>query len=204
MRSSGSSALTVARVPTGMNAGVSTLPCGVEKTPARAAPAEPAISNEKSIVINPNKTAQSDGPRRSASDNRHCITIRIQSVPFGDCFLIRPHGEIVPGEGRDEHDERRTRKVKVGDQTIDGAKLVRWPNEDSGIRGLLAEDSIVTDSALQGADAGGADRPDFAAFCTRFVQDPRRARGQRVRLLVHHVVGGALGLNRFEGAGSNM
>src|SRR2546423_15600323 len=128
MRSSGSSALTVARVPTGMNAGVSTLPCGVEKTPARAAPAVPAISNEKSIVIEPNKTCQTDGARRSVSDHRHCITIRIQSVPLGDCFLIRPHGEIVPGEGSDEHDEGRTRKVKVGDQTIDDAKPLRGPD----------------------------------------------------------------------------
>jgi hypothetical protein len=38
-RSSGSSAFTVASVPTGMNAGDSTAPWGVMKTPARAAPA---------------------------------------------------------------------------------------------------------------------------------------------------------------------
>ena len=36
--SSGDSALTAACVPTGMNAGVRTSPCGVASTPARAAP----------------------------------------------------------------------------------------------------------------------------------------------------------------------
>ncbi len=37
-RSSGSSAFTVASVPTAMNVGVSTAPCGVANVPARAAP----------------------------------------------------------------------------------------------------------------------------------------------------------------------
>ena len=36
--SSGVSAFTVALVPTGMNTGVSTSPCAVESTPARASP----------------------------------------------------------------------------------------------------------------------------------------------------------------------
>src|SRR2546423_15652081 len=36
--SSGSTVLTVAFVPTGMNAGVGTSPCAVRTTPARAAP----------------------------------------------------------------------------------------------------------------------------------------------------------------------
>ena len=36
--SSGARALTAACVPTGMNAGVRTSPCGVASTPARAAP----------------------------------------------------------------------------------------------------------------------------------------------------------------------
>ena len=40
-RSSGSSAFTVASVPTGMKAGVSTAPCGVVNTPVRA---EPTVS----------------------------------------------------------------------------------------------------------------------------------------------------------------
>jgi hypothetical protein len=33
-----------------MNAGVSTLPCGVEKTAARAAPSLPSIWNEKLMI----------------------------------------------------------------------------------------------------------------------------------------------------------
>src|SRR6266550_8414490 len=56
MRSSGSSAFTVARVPTGMNAGVSTAPCGVEKTPARAAPAVNSMRKEKLTLYKDSKT----------------------------------------------------------------------------------------------------------------------------------------------------
>jgi len=40
-----------------MNAGVSTFPWGVEKTPARAAPAEAAISKEKLIAFEANELA---------------------------------------------------------------------------------------------------------------------------------------------------
>ena len=42
---SGVSALTVAAVPTGMNAGVGTDPCATSSTPARAAPSEAMIRN---------------------------------------------------------------------------------------------------------------------------------------------------------------
>src|SRR5438105_4919655 len=54
-KSRGSRALTVASVPTGMKAGVSTFPCTVENTPARAAPLVASISNEKLIVFEANR-----------------------------------------------------------------------------------------------------------------------------------------------------
>src|SRR5919112_4410377 len=47
--SSGSSVLTVAFVPTGMNAGVGTSPCAVRTTPARAAPSV-ALSSNVSLI----------------------------------------------------------------------------------------------------------------------------------------------------------
>jgi hypothetical protein len=46
-RSTGSSAFTVASVPTAMNAGVSTAPCDVTNVPARAEPSSPLIENSK-------------------------------------------------------------------------------------------------------------------------------------------------------------
>jgi len=51
-RSRGSSVFTVACVPTGMKAGVSTGPCGVTKTPARAAPAVESIRKAKGDAMN--------------------------------------------------------------------------------------------------------------------------------------------------------
>src|SRR5437016_3680613 len=105
-KSRGSRALTVASVPTGMKAGVSTFPCTVEKTPARAAPDVASISNEKLIVFEANETPAVAGavyagtsPRResccpciSISDNDHCIAVGIKPVPLGDRLLVRAHG----------------------------------------------------------------------------------------------------------------
>src|SRR6188472_399569 len=46
-------ALTAPRVPTGMNAGVCTSPCGVVRTPRRADPSEWVTRNEKGLGCMP-------------------------------------------------------------------------------------------------------------------------------------------------------
>ncbi len=61
--SAGSSPFTVARVPTGMNVGVCTAPCGVSKVPQRAAPSVACSSNAKSLTTR-------SGPGESAWRHR--------------------------------------------------------------------------------------------------------------------------------------
>ena len=49
--SSGSTAFTVAFVPTGMNAGVGTSPCAVWSTPARAGPSVAVDGRKTSLTV---------------------------------------------------------------------------------------------------------------------------------------------------------
>src|SRR3984893_19586743 len=94
--------------------------------------------------------------------------------------------------------------MEVRNELVDRADLVRRPNEDAGVGRFLPKEPIVADCALQSTDAGRADRPDLSATGSRVVQNFRRARGERVRLLVHDVIGGVLRLDRLEGAGADL
>jgi len=90
--------------------------------------------------------------------------------------------------------------VKVGNKPIDGAEFVRRPDEDASVPGLFAKGSVLIDRALECADARRADCPDLAAGAPSCVEDIRGTLGQTERLLVHHVIGGMLGVDRLEGS----
>src|SRR2546423_3602436 len=94
--------------------------------------------------------------------------------------------------------------MKVGDQPVDGPKGVRRPNEDSRVRGFLQKYAVVPDGALEGSHTRRADRPDFSTIRPGLVQNRGRARWQNVGLLVHHMIGGMLGLYRLERAGADV
>src|SRR5436190_16952525 len=152
-RSVGSSALTVARVPTAMNAGVTTTPCGVANRAARAAP--DVVSREKSKLTG------------SGSDDGHRVTVRIEAIALGDRLPVRAHREIVSGDGRDEHDQRRARKMEVRDDRVDGAQLRGRTNEDARLAAAGVDVSGVVGGALERAHGGGADCPHAAALGAR-------------------------------------
>src|SRR3954471_7737506 len=97
-RSSGSSALTVASVPTAMNAGECTTPCGVAKRPARAAPE--VFTRVKSKLTS------------SPSYDRHRVAVGVEAVSLGDRLSIRAHRQVVTRERGDEHDQRGAWQVK--------------------------------------------------------------------------------------------
>src|SRR5690349_8615204 len=127
--STGSSAFTVASVPTAMNAGVSTAPCGVRNVPARARPSAASTANEKPSVI----PCEAKGLLSRSSNNHHCITIRVKTVPLGNRLTVRVHHDLIAGKCGDEHDQSRPGQVKVRDQVIDGAEWISGPNEDTGL-----------------------------------------------------------------------
>src|SRR5689334_1445192 len=74
--SMGSSAFTVASVPTAMKAGVSTRPCGVMNTPARPGPT-------LAIRSNVNVTSEVDGSRAEHFEGGHG-RVRRAAVPHAE------------------------------------------------------------------------------------------------------------------------
>src|SRR5690349_11746197 len=121
-RSSGSSAFTVASVPTAMNAGECTTPCGVANRAARAAPL--VVSRVKS---NGFISCSQDVD----SDDGHRVAVRIEAIAFGDRLTICAHGELVAQEGGDEHDESGAGQVEVGDQRVHNSRTCRGADEDT-------------------------------------------------------------------------
>ena len=64
------------------------------------------------------------------SEDRHRIAVRVEAVALVDRRPVRVHGQIIASERRDEHDERRTRKMKVGDEPIDHPQPSGRPQKD--------------------------------------------------------------------------
>ena len=146
-------AFTVPAVPTGMKAGVGTSPCAVCSTPARAAPSVAAMRWENAVTAlvptgRRRHRSRSDSPPRSRAHRR--------AHPLG------------AGKGADQHEQRRTRQMEVGQQQIDRAEPVARHDEQRGVAGKRADASVVRRRGLQQAEAGGAHRHHAPA---------RRARG---------------------------
>src|SRR6185503_19094716 len=150
-RSSGSSDLTVASVPTAMNAGVSTTPCGVVNRPARAAPCCASSENANSDTWLQNAIAVNGGGIRS--DDGHRVAVRIKAIPVRNGFAIRAHRQLVPRERGDEHDQRRTWQMQVGDDAVDRPKPIWRPNEDARLTLSRANDAVFVRRAFQRAHA---------------------------------------------------
>src|SRR5215471_6514997 len=91
---SGSNPFTVAWVPTGINAGVATIPCGVTISPVRAAPSVAMMRNEKtSAMINGLAAHQETG-----------IAIGIEAVVGLDRVRVSAFHQLEAGECRDQHE----------------------------------------------------------------------------------------------------
>src|SRR5690606_18655362 len=87
-------ALTVPAVPTGMKAGVRTVPRGMESSPRRALPSVARSRNEKSSVM--------IGPEKQAG-----IAIGIESVAAPDRMGIGVLHPLQPAKGGNQHEQRR-------------------------------------------------------------------------------------------------
>ena len=89
--------------------------------------------------------------------------------------------------------------MEVRHHGVHGAKRRRWPDEYSSLTTAGAHAAVVADRALEGADRRRSHRPDSAAA----VAAGRGVRlggelGDRVALLVHHVLRGVLHLYGLE------
>src|SRR5919201_3677520 len=137
--SSGLSALTLAWVPTGMKAGVSTSQCTVRRRPRR-----PPSSSASSSKLN-------SAPART---DQHAVAEAVEPVLVGDSFPVRLQDPLSPGEGADQHQQRAPRKVKVGQERIHDLKAK--PRDDEEFSPALARLQAISAARLQRPDGGRA------------------------------------------------
>src|SRR6202035_4125080 len=58
------------------------------------------------------------------------VAIGIEPVAAADGVGIGPLHGVEPAEGRHQHEQRRTRQMKIGQENIDRAKAVAGRDED--------------------------------------------------------------------------
>src|SRR5712692_2150732 len=122
--SSGRIALTAAWVPTGMNAGVRTVPCAVLISPSRARPSVLCSWNEKLGIL---KSATALGGCRDilpAAEQQAGIAVGIEPISGVDRVGIGALHDLEAGKRRDQHEQGRARQVEICHQRVDGAKPI--------------------------------------------------------------------------------
>lgn len=83
-------------------------------------------------------------------------------------FIGRPH-DVQTHESADQHEERRARQMKVGQQQLRRFETIAGRYENVGLSGHGVQAAIVRCGAFQRAQAGRADRRNAAARITRVV-----------------------------------
>ena len=67
--------------------------------------------------------------------NKHRVSVAEEAVTIFDCLRVGLHHQIATGstsgfgEGTDQHQQRGLGQVKVCQQRIDDAEVVRWVDE---------------------------------------------------------------------------
>src|SRR5688572_25208860 len=131
-RRTGSRALTVAFVPTGMNAGVGTSPCAVRRTPARAAPSvavtvklttrfRASLGSIRAPRVRfsalPSKAGGGTGcpgyTRGLRSQEEHRIAEGVEAVPLLDREPVEAPRLLDAREGHDQREQGRARQMEV-------------------------------------------------------------------------------------------
>ncbi len=118
---SGSIALTVAAVPTGMKAGVRMSPRGVVISPCRALPS-------CAFRVKPNSCVMTAAGHEQAS-----VAIGIEAVAARNRMGIGALHHVEPGEGRHQHEQRGARQMEIGHEPIDRTEAIARRNEETGL-----------------------------------------------------------------------
>src|SRR5436190_10996577 len=141
--------LTVARVPTGMNAGVSTAPCGVCSTPARMLEAGSTPRTSKRIVI---VSAAKDLVVRSfGSKARLSMTQPLRTADF-EYELPR---ELIAQEPIEPRDSARLLVLRRADNSLEHRHISDLPELLSPGDLLIANRSRVLPARIHGKLGGG-------------------------------------------------
>jgi hypothetical protein len=137
------------------------------------------------------------GERGSIGDE-HAVAVGVEAVAFADGFLVGGEDEFAAGEGADEHEERGTGEVEIGEERAGLLEFVGGVDEDAGAAGTRLDGAGRL--GLEDACDGGADGD--AAFGG--IEGGGGVGGNRVALLVHFVVLDVFGFHGEEGSSSDM
>src|SRR5262252_4235729 len=102
-------------VPTGMKAGVRTTPWAVVISPTRAAASVAISRNEKGRAMVVYLMAI------YLSEQQASVAIRVEAVIVRDRMVVGAAHHLEPAERADQHEQRRTWQMKIGQERIDGA-----------------------------------------------------------------------------------
>src|SRR3977135_3380006 len=156
---SGSIAFTVAAVPTGMNAGVSTAPRSRRRMPERAAPLLATISKANSLMRCP--SAQLSGSCRPEQETG--VAIGIKPVTRGDGFGVGGLHGFAAAKRAYEHEQRRARQMEIGEENVDRLEAVAGRDEGRGLAAKGPDDPVIAGRGFQGARRSRPDGDDATA-----------------------------------------
>src|ERR1700683_640620 len=108
-------ALTVAAVPSGMNAGVRMTPRGVEIAPVRAGPSRAETVKAKTSVTSVFRgraDRRSFRPPRARQQAR--IAVAVEAIARLDRMNVGAPDRLQPTECAGQHEQRRARQMEVG------------------------------------------------------------------------------------------
>src|SRR5690606_29996120 len=130
---------------------------------------------------------------------QHRVAVGEEAVALLHRMAVGGEDPLLPGEGRDQHQQRAFRQVEVGHQRVHAADPVAGEDEDPGLAGERLQFAIAH-RALQRAHHGRAHR-DHPPAGSAGAADLRHQFGADVEpLAVHGVLAHVLYPHRLEGA----
>lgn len=135
--------------------------------------------------------------------NQHGVAIRKEAEALFDGDLVRFHGELIARERRDEHQERRTGEVKVGQEVLGILERIARIDEEIRLESPRSDQAILGSHRLESAAAG---RPyqDLLFAGRTAVEAAHSPLADMALLEVHGVAPDILRLHRAESPDPHM
>src|ERR1700688_3657501 len=118
----------------------------------------------------------------------HAVTEGEEPISGFERVRVGASPALVTDECGEQHEQRRTWLMKVGEQTVDRAKAMSRMDEKAGGTGSGAKRLGVARAALEHTDDGGPDRDHAPTAALRRLDRRRGAGRERVSLGMHWVV----------------
>src|SRR5262249_16283494 len=129
-----------------MKAGVRTTPCAIAISPARAAPSLAIRRNENERAI-----------AAYLSEQQASVDIGVKAVIAGDSVVVGAAHDIESAERADQHEQGRTRQMKIGQHRVDRAEAITGRDEQSGLARKRHERAIIRSGTFEEPERGRGD-----------------------------------------------